>query len=803
MKNIGKPGMRGNITASLTAKGPALYPNAMAHIIIDTLVSGMPVADLIKATITLHDSIIAFDDLKITKGLAIIGGSGSFDRSGKNIAAELSISSDVKGSASGSLAIKGRIADDSISDGICTATDVPMDVAHAWFPLMSIPSAKLSMQTSFNGRFSNPSVMAALQLSEIAFVKTDMKPKINAKAELADHQAFASCTLKRWGHMRTFDDYSCTPRCCLLFDWTRCAPLPMEIKISGSNVCLRPYARAFSENMVLDGSLSADGSVSFRKGVWMPEGVVSIVSNTFAYPALDLRMEKVFLTVKPRSNAAFPGIDVFVQTGRVRYAGMTLPKTSMQAAFNNNALIIDTANIFFEKGKLSIAGNVPLAPITQLLTRHDIHLDLLADSIGATNCNPFISGGRFTAGTLNGHIIISPGPSKIKPEGELSAEGIVFAVDEISPSIGPVRFKVDISGDSMNVNGNGLWGKGTISEAGFATISNNSLGLMRATLIGKNLTIDYLDDTHVRIDSLQATLSNPLGKWGLDGYALLGESSAAYNVPFNQPIAVRPKASPKTSLGLSVRLKIPSCLTMDIKLGSLLSGSASEVKTSIGGTLQVTGTADNPKYAGQVQIDSGSATYLSRVFAIKQGYARLTGSRDVNPFIDILATTNISQVQTTYGADSITITLHISGDLKKPVIVLTSNKGFSQLEIISLLTFGSTTFSTAGGGTANPTSLISGSLSGVVSKQAQKTLGLEQVQFQGNLFATGSAQANASVSVSKKISPDVTVSYTGGIADTISQQGVISWKLKPFLFLEFESNDKGNAGLDLKYRIKK
>jgi autotransporter translocation and assembly factor TamB len=71
------------------------------------------------------------------------------------------------------------------------------------------------------------------------------------------------------------------------------------------------------------------------------------------------------------------------------------------------------------------------------------------------------------------------------------------------------------------------------------------------------------------------------------------------------------------------------------------------------------------------------------------------------------------------------------------------------------------------------------------------------------LFTSGTAQANASVSVSKKISPDVTVSYSRGIADTISQQGVISWKLKPFLFLEFESNDKGNAGIDLKYRITK
>jgi hypothetical protein len=799
LKSLGKPGIRGFAIASINAQGPLSYPNATAAVSMDTLFSNIRAADLIKGTITLHDSLVTFKDLKITKGPIGISGSGSFDRSRKNITADLSISG-VSGYAPGALSIKGTLAD--ISEGMCTATDLPTDVLHTWFPLLSIPSSKLSMQTSFFGRFSNPSIIANFRLSDIAFVKTDMKPQLRGRAELSDHKAIALCTLSVGD---TCAALTMLMKAALLpaFGLDTLSPLPLEIKLSGSNVCLGPLVQAFSDKMALSGTLSAEASATLHKGIWTPEGSVNLALDAFSYPALNLRMENVFLIMKPPTRTLSSGIDISLQTGKVRYCGVAFPKISMQAALSNGALIIDTANIFFEKGRLSIAGNVPLVPIRQLSTHRDIHLDLTADSIGAINCNPFISGGRFTAGTLNGHILVAPGPSKIKPEGKLSADGIVFAVDELSPPIGPVQFTVNISGDSMNINGKGLWGKGTIYETGFAAISNNSLGPMHATLIGKNLVINYLDDTHVRIDSLNASLSNPLGKWGLDGYALLGESNAAYNVPFNQPIAIRRKTPDKNSLALSIGLKIPNCLTMDIKVGSILSGSASEVKTSIGGTLQVRGTIDNPRYAGQVQIDSGSATYLSRGFSIKQGYARLTGAGDVNPFIDILATTNVSQVQTTYGTDSITITLHISGNLKKPVIVLTSNKGFSQLEIISLLTFGSTTFSTAGGAAVNPASLISSSLSGVVSKQAQKTLGLEQVQFQGNLFATGSTQANASVSVSKKISPNVTVSYSRGIADTISQQGVISWKLKPFLFLEFESNDRGNAGIDLKYRIKK
>jgi len=197
----------------------------------------------------------------------------------------------------------------------------------------------------------------------------------------------------------------------------------------------------------------------------------------------------------------------------------------------------------------------------------------------------------------------------------------------------------------------------------------------------------------------------------------------------------------------------------------------------------VTGTVDNPRFAGQVQIDSGAATYLSHVFTIEHGYARLTGSSDINPFIDVIATTSLSQVQTTYGTDSIVVTLHISGDLKNPAIALTSNKGFSQLEIISLLTFGSPSFSLTGASGERSDLAYQQFFVGRRFQTGPKNIGAGTGAISGELVYLGSTQANASVSVSKKISPDVTVSYSRGIADTISQQGVISWKLKPFLFL--------------------
>jgi len=806
LAGFGKPGIRGFITASVTAQGQALNPNAIVQVTVDSLYSSMPIADKVRATIALHDSMITLDHVTLTKGAAAVNGSGSFDRSRKDITANLSIRSG-RGSALGTLSMKAMVADSAMRNGICTLANVPVDAAHTWFPAITFPSAKLSMHASMNGKFSNPSLAGTFQVSEIAFIKTDVKPNFKGEATLENHQVFALCTLSvedSCGPLTLSAHAAVLPS--LRLDTL--AALPLEITVSGSNVCLGPYARAFLKTIIVDASLNVDGAITFRHGTWIPEGVVSIASKKFVYPALNLNVENSLFQMKPQDDPAHTGIrpiGLSLHTGNVRYGNISLPRATIQASFKNNALIIDTANIFLEKGKVSIAGSVPLVSFPAMRKRRDIHLTLSADSVGAITINPFINGGHFASGTINGSAVFSPGFPTIVNEGALTADDIVFVLDGVAPAIGPARCTLKIAGDSIRVNCDGQWGTGKIMERGFVTMVSGSPGPARIALHCEDLGFNYLDDTQVRIDSLRAVLSNPLGKWGLDGYVLLGESKVTYEVPFYQKTIAHANTplSQKKPLTLNIQLKIPNSLVTDIKLGSILSGSASNLRTSLGGTVLITGTISKPKYAGLVQIDSGEATYLSHTFSIKKGYARLTGTNEINPFIDITATTNLSRLQTTYGTDSVVVTMHISGNLKKPALSLTSNKGFSQLEIIKLLTFGSTTVSLAGAGSGGPTSIISSSLSTMVSKQAKNTLGLEQVQIQGNLFSTGTSQANASVSVSKKISPNVTVTYSRGIADTIAQQGVISWKLKPFLFLEFESNDRGNAGIDLKYRIKK
>ncbi len=801
LKSNGISGMRGFLTASITARGPVLYPNADIQIGIDSLVSGIPVAHSLRTAFSLHDSIIELTTLTLTNGPVLIGGKGFFDRARKDISADLSIVSDSGKSSAGTISIKARAIKNTVANGVCVMTNVPVQAARAWAPSMSIPSGILSMQLSMNGKLSDPRVSAAVRLSNIAYVKASKLPALHADLELEKHQALALCTL-------SVND-SCSPllfagHAALLpsFQLDTASSLPAEIKVSGQNVCLQSYVQAFSKNITATGRLTADAAVTLRHGVWYPEGFLSLVLDKLAYPGLNLSADTLSLQVKPRetaSSSSMQPIGILLTTGGVRYAGISLPKMFIRTTFDNAILIIDTSDIFFEKGKLKVSGRIPLAPSLSFLANRDFRMALSVDSIAATNFNPFINGVHFLSGTVNGRLNISSGHFVAGNESILKADDIVFAVEDVAPAIGPLRFALRTDGDAILINGKGSWGNGTIDQSGYITLAGKSLGPSQITLVSRNLKINYLDDTQVRIDSLVAGLSNPLGRWGIDAYALLGESKVTYEVPLNQKVVARVNLpSQNKPLQLNIRLNIPNSLSTDVKIGNVLSGSASEIKTFIGGTLLLTGNSTTPKFAGQIRIDSGTATYLNHEFIIRKGYARLTGVNEIDPFIDILATTSMSGEEPSNDRDSIVITLHISGEMKKPNIELTSNKGFSQREIITLLVFGS-----AGSGNINSTSLISNSLSGIISKEAGKTLGLEQVQIKGNLFAEGTSQADASVSVSKKISPNVIVTYKGGISDTVSRQGVVSWKLNPFLFLDFESNDKGNAGIHLKYRVTK
>jgi translocation and assembly module TamB len=104
-------------------------------------------------------------------------------------------------------------------------------------------------------------------------------------------------------------------------------------------------------------------------------------------------------------------------------------------------------------------------------------------------------------------------------------------------------------------------------------------------------------------------------------------------------------------------------------------GLESEWRTS----LRVTGTTANPLVTGRAEVLRGTYSFAGRRFELDEGIITFTGSRPIDPRINIRASTQV---------EGTTATLLVNGTADTPRIELTSSPALPQDEILARLFFG-------------------------------------------------------------------------------------------------------------------
>jgi|GEM_PF-1884349 len=97
------------------------------------------------------------------------------------------------------------------------------------------------------------------------------------------------------------------------------------------------------------------------------------------------------------------------------------------------------------------------------------------------------------------------------------------------------------------------------------------------------------------------------------------------------------------------------------------------------GAITVTGTTDKPLIKGGINIVRGQVSALGKVFKIEKGTVDLDGAADPDPILDIVATTT---------AESLTITMAVTGRSTEPSIAFSSAPPLPQDEIMAQMLFG-------------------------------------------------------------------------------------------------------------------
>lgn len=144
---------------------------------------------------------------------------------------------------------------------------------------------------------------------------------------------------------------------------------------------------------------------------------------------------------------------------------------------------------------------------------------------------------------------------------------------------------------------------------------------------------------------------------------------------------------------------------------------------------------------GSVSTDRGEYTFMSKRFEVQRGSAVFTGSRALNPLLQIAAEYDV----TTPGQPTLHINVLVGGTLKRPELSLTSDAQppKSQSELLSYLAFGRSTTSLLDFGSGSSVSSLttSGDLVGFGAQLAVRRLAAVAVGVAANELQTQAGRA--------------------------------------------------------------
>ena len=305
-------------------------------------------------------------------------------------------------------------------------------------------------------------------------------------------------------------------------------------------------------------------------------------------------------------------------------------------------------------------------------------------------------------------------------------------IDNFAPPIANVNAGVRVAGDSLVIDScNGTWGRGPIVAQGFLCTDAHGVASTRFAARGKNISCTYMNTNVVRADSVVAVLTHENKRWNLDGTIGLGTSSLYHEIFFDGIAVSQKKVKTTAKKGdeffMNVKADFPITCSAELEIGRLFGGAATIVQAHTGGTMMMKGPTSDLQFSGAAKIIDGTVTYMNNTFNIVDGYVRQPSGKGFNPFISLTATAGITQTQGATLKDSITVKLTLSGEVSKLEVHLTSSPiSYSESEILSLLTFGMTSFenSTAQGAlVTGASSLLTRSVSGYASTAGTKAAG--------------------------------------------------------------------------------
>jgi translocation and assembly module TamB len=215
--------------------------------------------------------------------------------------------------------------------------------------------------------------------------------------------------------------------------------------------------------------------------------------------------------------------------------------------------------------------------------------------------------------------------------------------------------------------------------------------------------------------------------------------------------------------------------------------------------LAVRGSLARPVVFGEVRTAAGGEVdYGGNTYTVERAVLTFANPARIDPYLDLVATTRVADYA---------VTLNIGGALSRPQTSFRSDPPLPDLEVLGLITTGApieqpiftdvagTATSTSASGAAE--ALLYGQAASLVSTRVGRLFGFDRVRVEP--LTTGDTVAEARVTVGKRLSSGLFVTYSYDPASTAQDVIQVEWQLSDRLQLVLTQNGDESYAVDARW----
>ena len=508
--------------------------------------------------------------------------------------------------------------------------------------------------------------------------------------------------------------------------------------------------------------------------------------------------------------------------GSVAVSGITV-----RSAMYDSLFIIDRFDGMIMGTPLSISGDISLGSFPRLgvdisgmlgaenvlaatgtIEPDSLDIAVHVDSLDMSRLQPFTAFLLDLRGVADADVLIQGSPLDPRVTGDITLSRIFFKTPFFNRPVtdGIVNARFDrsiVNVDTLRFRSH----EGEITGGGSFAIRNGTVTDIDLHSAMHDIKVDMPGKYIFMVDrgdfSYTSSSSGPL----LSGDVTLAEGTVEYDIkaasliPKKQPVAPKRSSAP----GLLDQTRLSVRVVNDRPV--LLDNSFAHVDLDT--NVELTGTLAKPNIIGRISTNDGYILYLDRRFQITRGILDFIDPNRINPYIDVVAVTNIQQIQT-FAGETYAINLSVTGPLDDAAVVVTSSPILPRADVFSLLTFGATTDQLTGTKSSSQdkstgtvvterlTELSGRFASNYISRKASSLLGIKGLLIEGNLFgASGADNTKASDQLTEELQSD----YSTEVG-SMNERGIrIRYDLSRLFSVEGYTNQSGRSGLDIEYSV--